>query len=110
MFTSPFGAGVVGRDEYAATSPFAAPPWLSFSGRWPWVRWPPCATSVVNGLGPSVPSAAHTTMVPMDSYHDARAESYVVEMRSTSPGCTDARQSGSVAVIATSHDTAPAGS
>ena len=49
-------------------------------------------------------------MIPIDSYHDALAESYVAEMLITSPFFTATAQSGGVAVIATSHDTAPAGS
>src|SRR6478735_4270992 len=95
-------------------SPDGCPPWLSFSGRWPWVNIPATATSVVNGSAPAgvagVASAIHTTMMPIDSYHDARAESYVAEIDSWSPLCTATAHDGGVAVIATSHDTAPAGS
>src|SRR3954447_22246627 len=49
-------------------------------------------------------------MIPIDSYHDARRLSYVAETDSTSPFLTPTRQPGGVASIATSHDTAPAGS
>ena len=49
-------------------------------------------------------------MIPIDSYQDARLESYVADTLSTSPFLTATRQFGRVAVIATSHDTAPAGS
>ena len=64
----------------------------------------------VNGSFPPGPSYIHTTPIPIDSYHDARDVSYVVEMLSVSPAFTATAQSSGVAVIDTSHDTAPAGS
>src|SRR3954447_20050099 len=90
------------------------PPWLSFSGRCPWVSIPGSSTDPVVGSVPAGPplaaSAIQTTMMPIDSYHEAVPESYVAETDSTSPLRTATAQSGFVAVIATSHDTAPAGS
>ena len=52
----------------------------------------------------------HATMIPIDSHHDARACRRSRSSDSTSPLRSFTRQSGRVAVIATSHDTAPAGS
>src|SRR5215212_8909474 len=49
-------------------------------------------------------------MIPIDSHHDARLESYVALVESTSPRRTFTRQFLGVPVMATSHDTAPAGS
>src|SRR3954454_14275832 len=49
-------------------------------------------------------------MIPIDSHHDARRESYVALTDSVSPFRTFTRQSLRVPVIATSQDTAPAGS
>src|SRR5436309_15110194 len=84
------------------------PPWLLFSGRCPWVRTGlPASTRAVNGSVPVVPSVAQMTAIPIDSYHDARTVSYVTEIESVSPFLTATRQSGGVAVIDTSHDTAP---
>ena len=65
-------AGPFGSDVMSTKSSVASPPWLSFSGRWPWVRGPSALTLVWNGSAPSVPSASHITMIPIDSYHDAR--------------------------------------
>src|SRR3954447_3875492 len=89
-----------------------APPWLSFLGRWPWLTTPCQSTGVVKGsFAPaSAPSAYHTFMIPMTSYHEFFDVSYVEETSSVSPGLSATRQSGVVTVIATSHDTAPAGS
>src|SRR4051794_7167717 len=96
----------------ASGRPKVLPPWLSFSGRWPCVRTPCQSTGEVNGsTAPGTcPSAHQTSMIPIDSYHEARLESYVAETSSVSPGLSATFQSGLVAVIATSHDTAPAGS
>src|SRR4051794_23390807 len=96
----------------ASGSPKAPPPWLSFSARWPWVVIPCQSIGVVNGsAAPAVcPSAYQRFMIPIDSYQEARLESYVADTLSVSPGLTATFQSGLVAVIATSHDTAPAGS
>jgi len=49
-----------------------APPWLSFSGRCPWVSTPFWSTAPVKGSVPPGPSYIHTTPSPIDSYHDAR--------------------------------------
>src|SRR3954462_15810388 len=86
------------------------PPWLLFSGRWPCVSTPGRSTFLTNGSSPPGPLYIHTTARPIDSYHAARAVSYVALILSTSPGCTATAQSSRVAVIDTSHDTAPAGS
>src|SRR3954467_6348241 len=96
----------------ASGSPKTPPPWLSFSARWPWVTMPCQSTGVVNAsVAPAVcPSAYQRFMIPIDSYQEARLESYVAETSSVSPALTATFQSGLVAVIATSHDTAPAGS
>ena len=75
------------------------------------MRTPDTSTGLLNGSTPLlVPSAIQTTMIPIDSYHDAFFESYVVVIESTSPLWTTGRQVDGVAVIATSHDTSPAGS
>jgi hypothetical protein len=54
----------------------ALPPWLSFSGRWPWVSTGVSAsTRVANGSLPfsaGVASVIHTIEMPIDSYHEAR--------------------------------------
>src|SRR5918994_2408911 len=86
------------------------PPWWSFSGRGPCVTAPGTFTFVVNGSGPDALRAYIDGMMAIDSYHDARFVSYVPETLSTSPLRTPTRQSGGVTVIATSHETAPAGS
>jgi hypothetical protein len=49
-------------------------------------------------------------MIAIDSDHDARFVSYVPETLSTSPLRSCTRQSSGATVIATSHETAPAGS
>ena len=49
-------------------------------------------------------------MIAIDSYHDALRVSYVPETLITSPLRTPTRQPGGVTVMATSHETAPAGS
>jgi hypothetical protein len=49
-------------------------------------------------------------MIPIASYQDARLESYVAVVDNTSPALTPTRHSGGVTSIATSHETAPAGS
>src|SRR5436190_22873990 len=100
----------VGAKRLALGSVVFCPPWWLFSGRCPWVSWPLVSTFVVNGSRPPVPSVAHTIMMPIDSYQDARLESYVVLIRSMSPSCTCTLQLGGVAVIDTSQLTAPAGS
>src|SRR5436305_15224673 len=88
------------------------PPWFRFSGRCPWVRMPLVSTPLVNGSLPSgrVPSAYQVTMIPIVSYHDAFEMSYVACTSTTSPAFSVGRQLAFVTVIATSHDTAPAGS
>src|SRR5919197_4351671 len=55
--------------------PALSPPWLSFSGRWPWVIWPGQSTLFTNGSGPPDWSAYQTSMIPIDSYHDDLSES-----------------------------------
>ena len=52
----------------------------------------------------------YATMIPIDSHHAARLVPYVAVVVSTSPFFSFTRQSGLVPVIATSQDTAPAGS
>src|SRR3954467_1845881 len=49
-------------------------------------------------------------MIPIDSHHEARLVSYVALVQSVSPLWICTRQSRRVPLIATSHDTAPAGS
>src|SRR3954451_2020494 len=48
------------------------PPWLLFSGRWPWVSRPVASTPSVNGSLPSgcLPSAYQSTMIPIVSYQE----------------------------------------
>src|SRR3954465_8567927 len=89
------------------------PPWLSFSGRWPFVPAPRQSTRWEKGSLPFTPGAVvyqSGSMMPITSYHDARRVSYVEETLSTSPLRTRTRQLGLVNVMATSHDTVPAGS
>src|SRR3954449_6821770 len=89
------------------------PPWLSFSGRWPWVTTPCQSTSSVNGSAPATDVSVvyqSGSMMPMTSYHEERLVSYVADTLSLSPLRTAIRQSGLVKVIETSHETAPAGS
>src|SRR4051794_33991392 len=86
------------------------PPWLSFSGRCPWVTWPGTSTLVANGSSPVEPSAIQAFMMPIDSYQDALLVSWVVWVDSTSPALMAPRQSSGDRVMATSQDTAPAGS
>ena len=75
---------------------------------------PSTSTAEVNGSAASSPgassSAIQATMIPIDSYQEADAESYVALVDNTSPAFSCGRQFSGVAVIATSHDTAPAGS
>src|SRR6266403_2138423 len=95
----------------ASGRPTSWPPWLSFSGRWPWVRTPLTATLVLNGsLPPAERAVIATGMMPIDSYHDARCVAYVAWTDSTSPFLTATRQVDGVAPTETSHETAPAGS
>ena len=73
----PWGAEAAGRTVGSGRA-FGAPPWLSFSGRCPWVVWPGWSTGVVNGSGASSDGAAaaiQTTMIPIDSYQLARVVS-----------------------------------
>jgi hypothetical protein len=49
-------------------------------------------------------------MIPITSYQSARLLSYVAWTLSVSPGCMVTRQCAGVALIATSQETAPAGS
>src|SRR5947208_9371802 len=89
------------------------PPWLLFSGRWPWVTTPCQSTGSANGSLPVTDGSSEYqigSMIPMTSYHEEREVSYVAETLSRSPFLTATRQSGLVNVIATSHETAPAGS
>ena len=74
------------------------------------MRTPGRSVFTTNGSGPVPPAWNITGMIPIASYQDARLESYVAETSSTSPRLTPTRQSAGVASIATSHDTAPAGS
>ena len=56
--------------------PPASPPWLSFSGRWPWVSRPRRSILPEKGLTPPrAPGAKATGMIPIDSYHEPRLES-----------------------------------
>src|SRR5919201_5374530 len=95
----------------ASRKPVESPPWLSFSGRWPWVRTPLTATFVRNGsLPPAGLLVMATGMIAIDSYQEARVVSYVPETDRTSPFLTATRQLGGLTPIETSQDTAPAGS
>ena len=49
-------------------------------------------------------------MIPITSYQSAELTSYVAFTLNVSPACSLTRQSVGVAPIATSHETAPAGS
>src|SRR4051812_19632747 len=64
----------VGHDwGLAAASAVSVPPWWRFSCRGPWVRWPLWWRPCLNGLTPpSPPGAQYVTMIPIDSYHEAR--------------------------------------
>jgi hypothetical protein len=104
------GGGGADSSRRGSARPENAPPWLRFSGRWPCVSTPGRSVSTTNGSGPLPPALNMTGMIPIDSYHEARMASYVAETSSTSPRLTPTRQSCGVASIATSHDTAPAGS
>ena len=87
------------------------PPWLSFSARWPWVSSPRVSTFDLNG------SLAFGLCRRRTRHHDPHRlvpgrPARVVGGRDVQPvALLDATlQSGLVAVIETSHDTAPAGS
>src|SRR6202022_1760604 len=92
------------------------PPWWLFSARCPCVRCEPWSSLWENGSVPPrgerawLSQASHTTMMPIDSYHDARLVSYVAWTLITSPGLTRGRQSACVAPIAMSQEIGPRGS
>src|SRR3954453_3212569 len=110
MASGPAGAGAgAGASLRGTARPPGPPPWLRFSRRWPWVILPRRSSLPENGSRPPpAPGANATGSIPIDSYQDARLESYVAETLRTSPRSTFTRHLGVVAVIATSHDTAPA--
>jgi hypothetical protein len=63
------------------------------NGSTPAAEWARVSRTPVNGSRPVWSSqASHTTMIPIDSYQDARLVSYVVLIRSTSPALTCGRQ------------------
>src|SRR4051812_36172905 len=110
MATVRLGGGAIASSRRGSGSPEKAPPWLRFSARCPCVYTPGRSTFVWNGSGPVSPGLNAVAMMPIDSYQDARRESYVADTDRTSPCLTPTPQSGGVASIAPSHDTAPAGS
>src|SRR5919202_2569545 len=105
-----FAGGGSDSRRRGSASPENRPPWLRFSGRWPCVSTPRLSTSTLNGSGPLSPGRNIVGRIPIDSYQDARLESYVACTESTSPRLTPTHQPGGVVSIETSHETAPAGS
>ena len=55
----------------------------------------------------SLSCVIQTTMIPIDSYQEARRESYVALTRRVSPGRTRTRQLRGVAVMAMSQEIGP---